>query len=391
MKVPLLDLKGQYSSIKDEARRAIDDVCDSQNFILGPQVKELEEAVASYSGAGYGIGVSSGTDALLISLMALDVSYGDTVLTTPYTFFATGGVISRLGARPVFIDIDPDDYNIDTVKLRLAMEKAIKKGNKPKAVIPVHLYGQCADMDPILKASSEYEIKVVEDAAQAIGAEYKGRRAGSMGDIGCFSFFPSKNLGGFGDGGMVVTNDKQLAEKITILRVHGSSPKYYHKIMGGNFRLDTLQAAVVNIKLKYLENWTSSRQKNAARYNDLFKKSGLVDLTKDDGSRISSGYPIVLPLVRKGNRHIYNQYIIRVWKRDELRKFLSDNEIGTEIYYPLPLHLQECYAYLGHKEGDFPHAEKAAEETLALPIFPELTAVQQAYVVSKIEEFYENG
>ncbi|MEK7279517.1 MAG: DegT/DnrJ/EryC1/StrS family aminotransferase, partial [Nitrospirota bacterium] len=237
MKVPLLDLKGQYSSIKDEARRAIDDVCDSQNFILGPQVKELEEAVASYSGAGYGIGVSSGTDALLISLMALDVSYGDTVLTTPYTFFATGGVISRLGARPVFIDIDPDDYNIDTVKLRLAMEKAIKKGNKPKAVIPVHLYGQCADMDPMIKVASEYDIKVVEDAAQAIGAEYKGRRAGSMGDIGCFSFFPSKNLGGFGDGGMVVTNDKQLAEKITILRVHGSSPKYYHKIMGGNFRL----------------------------------------------------------------------------------------------------------------------------------------------------------
>ncbi|MEK7871680.1 MAG: DegT/DnrJ/EryC1/StrS family aminotransferase, partial [Nitrospirota bacterium] len=359
MKVPLLDLKGQYSSIKDEARRAIDDVCDSQNFILGPQVKELEEAVASYSGAGYGIGVSSGTDALLISLMALDVSYGDTVLTTPYTFFATGGVISRLGARPVFIDIDPDDYNIDTVKLRLAMEKAIKKGNKPKAVIPVHLYGQCADMDPMIKVASEYDIKVVEDAAQAIGAEYKGRRAGSMGDIGCFSFFPSKNLGGFGDGGMVVTNDNHLAEKIAILRVHGSSPKYYHKIMGGNFRLDTLQAAVVNVKLKHLENWTLMRQKNAERYNELFKNTGILDPEKISGSSVSKINPVSLPLVKYGNRHIYNQYIIRVWKRDELRKFLSDNEIGTEIYYPLPLHLQECYAYLGHKEGDFPHAEKA--------------------------------
>jgi dTDP-4-amino-4,6-dideoxygalactose transaminase len=389
MKVPLLDLKAQYSSIKDEARKAIDDVCDSQNFILGPQVKELEEAVARYSGAGYGIGVSSGTDALLISLMALDVSYGDTVLTTPYTFFATGGVISRLGARPVFIDIDPDDYNIDTVKLRLAMEKAIKKGNKPKVVIPVHLYGQCADMDPIIKAALEFDIKVVEDAAQAIGAEYKGRRAGSMGDIGCFSFFPSKNLGGFGDGGMVITNDKQLAEKITILRVHGSSPKYYHKIMGGNFRLDTLQAAVVNVKLKYLENWTLMRQKNAERYNELLKNTGLLDPEKASGSSVSKINPVSLPTVKYGNRHIYNQYIIRAWKRDELRKFLSDNEIGTEIYYPLPLHLQECYAYLGHKEGDFPHAEKAAQETLALPIFPELTADQQAFVVSKIEEFYE--
>ncbi len=388
MKVPLLDLKGQYSSIKDEARRAIDDVCDSQNFILGPQVKELEEAVASYSDAGYGIGVSSGTDALLISLMALDVSYGDTVLTTPYTFFATGGVISRLGARPVFIDIDPDDYNIDTVKLRLAMEKAIKKGNKPKVVIPVHLYGQCADMDPIIKAASEYDIKVVEDAAQAIGAEYKGRRAGSMGYIGCFSFFPSKNLGGFGDGGMVVTNDKQMAEKITILRVHGSSPKYYHKIMGGNFRLDTLQAAVVSVKLKHLDSWTIMRQKNAERYNELFKNTGLFNPEKVSGSSVSKINPVSLPLVKYGNRHIYNQYIIRAWKRDELRKFLSDNEIGTEIYYPLPLHLQECYAYLGYKEGDFPHAEKAAQETLALPIFPELTADQQAYVVSKIAEFY---
>ena len=391
MKVPLLDLKGQYSSIKDEARKAIDEVCDSQNFILGPQVKELEEAVARYSGAGYGIGVSSGTDALLISLMALDVSYGDTVLTTPYTFFATGGVISRLGARPVFVDIDPYDYNIDPVKLRLTIEKTVRENSKPKAIIPVHLYGQCADMDPIIKAASEYEIKVVEDAAQAIGAEYKGRRAGSMGDIGCFSFFPSKNLGGFGDGGMAVTNDKQLAEKITILRVHGSSPKYYHKIMGGNFRLDTLQAAVVNIKLKYLENWHLMRQKNAERYNELFKNTGLVDPAKDSGSRVSTRYPVGLPQVKYGNRHIYNQYIVRVWKRDGLRKFLSDNEIGTEIYYPLPLHLQECYAYLGHKEGDFPHAEKAAQETLALPIYPELTVDQQVYVVNKIEEFYKNG
>ncbi len=389
MKVPLLDLKGQYSSIKDEARRAIDEVCDSQNFILGPQVKELEEAVAGYSGAGYGIGVSSGTDALLISLMALDVSYGDTVLTTPYTFFATGGVISRLGARPVFVDIDPNTYNIDTDKLRLAIKKESDNGAKPKAIIPVHLYGQCADMDPIIKAASEYDIKVVEDAAQAIGAEYNGRRAGSMGDIGCFSFFPSKNLGGFGDGGMVVTNDKQLAEKITILRVHGSSPKYYHKIMGGNFRLDTLQAAVVNIKLKYLENWTLMRQKNAERYNGLFKNTGLFDPAKDSGSSVSTRYPVSLPLVKYGNRHIYNQYIIRAGKRDGLRKFLSENEIGTEIYYPLPLHLQECYAYLGYKEGDFPHAEKAAHETLALPIFPELTADQQAYVVNKIEEFYK--
>lgn len=389
MKVPLLDLKAQYASIKDEVGGVIDEVCNNQNFILGPQVKELEEAVARYSGTRYGIGVSSGTDALLASLMALDVSYGDKVLTTPYTFFATGGVISRLGARPIFVDIDPITYNIDPVKLRSATEREIEKDHRPKAIIPVHLYGQCADMDPILKIAKEYEIKVVEDAAQAIGAEYKGRRAGSIGDLGCFSFFPSKNLGGFGDGGMVVTNDQLLAEKITILRVHGSKPKYYHKIIGGNFRLDTLQAAVVNLKLKYLDDWTASRQKNAERYNELFEKAGLVDPTKDFTGTISSRYPVSLPLAKYGNRHIYNQYAIRAWNRDALRNFLSDQEIGTEIYYPLPLHLQECYSDIGYKEGDFPEAEFAARETLALPIYPELTLDQQRFVVSKIEEFYK--
>lgn len=389
MKVPLLDLKAQYASIKDEVRRVIDEVCDNQSFILGTQVNELEGAVAKYTETRYGIGVSSGTDALLISLMAMAISYGDTVLTTPYTFFATGGVISRLGARPIFVEIDPITYNIDTVRLRLAIEREIGKGNRPKAIIPVHLYGQCADMDPILKIASEYDIKIVEDAAQAIGAEYKGRRAGSIGNLGCFSFFPSKNLGGFGDGGMVVTNDQVLAEKIAVLRVHGSKPKYYHKIIGGNFRLDTLQAAVVNLKLKYLEDWTASRRENAEHYNELFMKTGLVDPKKDFGSTISSRYPINLPHVKDGNRHIYNQYVIRAWKRDELRKFLSNQDIGTEIYYPLPLHLQECYAYLGYKKGDFPESERAAMETLALPIYPELTPDQQAYVVMKVKEFYK--
>lgn len=389
MKVPLLDLKAQYASIKDEVRRVIDEVCDNQSFILGTQVNELEGAVAKYTETRYGIGVSSGTDALLISLMALDISYGDTVLTTPYTFFATGGVIARLGARPIFVEIDPITYNIDPVRLRVTIEREIGKGDKPKAIIPVHLYGQCADMDPILKIASEYDIKIVEDAAQAIGAEYKGRMAGSIGNLGCFSFFPSKNLGGFGDGGMVVTNDQVLAEKTAVLRVHGSKPKYYHKIIGGNFRLDTLQAAVVNLKLKYLEDWTASRRKNAERYNELFMKAGIVDPKKDSGNTISSRYPINLPHVKDGNRHIYNQYVIRAWKRDELRKFLSDQDIGTEIYYPLPLHLQECYAYLGYKKGDFPESERAAMETLALPIYPELTPDQQAYVVMKIKDFYK--
>lgn len=389
MKVPLLDLTVQYASIKDEVKKVIDEVCDNQNFILGPQVKELEEKVARYSGARYGIGVSSGTDALLISLMVLDISHGDKVLTTPYTFFATGGVISRLGATPLFVDIDPSTYNIDPAKLKAIIEKETGKNGRPKAVIPVHLYGQCADMDPILKISGEYEIKVVEDAAQAIGAEYKGRRAGSMGDLGCFSFFPSKNLGGFGDGGMVVTNNHLLAEKVTILRVHGSKPKYYHKMIGGNFRLDTIQAAIVNIKLKYLEGWHTSRQRNAENYNELFTKTGIVDPAKDSKEMISSKYPVSLPCVNNGNRHIYNQYVIRTRNRDELRKFLTDQEIGTEIYYPLPLHLQECYAGLGHKEGDFPESERAAKETLALPIYPELSLDQQEFVVTKIKEFYK--
>ncbi|HLG30473.1 MAG TPA: DegT/DnrJ/EryC1/StrS family aminotransferase [Candidatus Brocadiales bacterium] len=384
MVVPLLDLKAQYKTLRAEIRAAIDEVCESQQFILGPQVKAFEQEIALYSNTKHAIGVSSGTDALLVSLMALDIKIGDEVITPSYSFFATAGVIARLGAKPVFVDIDPLTYNINPSQI----EKQITK--RTKAIMPVHLYGQCCDMTPIIDIANRHNLSLIEDAAQAIGATLsrpspsKGedRRgwAGSMGDLGCFSFFPSKNLGGFGDGGMVVTNNPELAKKIEILRVHGSNPKYYHKVIGGNFRLDALQAAILQVKLKYLDKWTLKRQKNAETYNKLFIEAGLTGNGHDS--------PVALPYTVQGNRHIFNQYVIRAKDRNNLQNFLKANGIGTEVYYPLPLHLQDCFSNLGYKEGDFPESEKAAKETLALPIYPELTQERQEHVVNKIKEFY---
>jgi dTDP-4-amino-4,6-dideoxygalactose transaminase len=375
MQVPLLDLKAQYRKLKPEIMAALETVCDSQRFILGPEVQALEREVADYCGSSEAIGVSSGSDALLIALMALDIGPGDRVITTPYTFFATGGAISRVGAEPLFVDIDPATYNMapDDIEPRLA-RLTPKARDGIKAILPVHLYGQCADMDPIVDLAERRGWAVIEDAAQAIGAEYGRRRAGSLGTCGCFSFFPSKNLGAFGDGGMVTTHSADLAERIRKLRVHGSHPKYYHQLIGGNFRLDAIQAAVLRVKLKYLDQWSAARQENARTYGELFTAAGLQER-------------IHLPVVST-NRHIYNQYVIQVAeKRDELRDHLTAQGIGSEIYYPVPLHLQECFAALGYSPGDFPQAEKAAARTVALPIYPELQPEQLAYVVDQIAAF----
>ncbi len=376
MKVPLLDLKSQYQSIKEEILKVTEEIFESQYFILGPWVETLEKEIAGYCFSKHAVGVSSGTDALLISLMAADIGPQDTVITTPYTFFATVGSISRVGARPIFVDVDPDTYNISPEGLDNAIAAmAGKERARLRAVIPVHLYGQCADMDPILKITAEYNLLVIEDAAQAVGAEYREKRAGSMGDFGCFSFFPSKNLGAFGDGGLVTTSSDDFYDKLRILRVHGAHPKYYHSLTGGNFRLDAIQAAIVSIKLKFLDNWTGARQENARKYRELFASSGLADVAR-------------LP-VEKENRHIYNQFVISLEeKRDELRLFLDDAGIGTEVYYPVPLHLQKCFSDLDYKKGDFPVAEHAALHSLALPIYPELSDDQQEYVVDKIKAFY---
>jgi dTDP-4-amino-4,6-dideoxygalactose transaminase len=365
MNVPLLDLKAQYQAIKPEIDAAIAEVMESQHFILGPKVEELEKAVAAYSRCSHAIGVSSGSDALLACLMAEDVGTGDEVITTPYSFFATAGAISRLGATPVFVDIDPVTYNLDVSQV------SSKVTPKTRAIIPVHLYGQMADMDAVMAIAQKHDLVVIEDAAQAIGAEYKGRRAGSIGHYGCFSFFPSKNLGGAGDGGMIVTNDARRGEKVRCLRGHGAKPKYYHKLVGGNFRLDALQAAVVSAKLPHLDDWTAARQRNAKKYDQLLSGANL---------------PIGLPAVVT-NRHIFNQYVIRVTNRDDLQAYLKQKGIGTEVYYPVPLHLQECFAYLGNKPGAFPESERAAKETLALPIHPELTDAQARFVVECIREF----
>jgi len=376
MRVPLLDLKIQYKTIKEEVLKVAEEIFDSQYFILGPKVETLEKEIAEYCSTTYARGVSSGTDALLICLMAADVGQGAHVITTPYTFFGTAGSIVRAGAQPVFADIDMDTYNISPrsiEKVISAMPTTERK--KLKAVVPVHLYGQCADMDSILDIAEKYKLIVIEDAAQAIGAEYKEKRAGSMGDFGCFSFYPSKNLGAFGDGGIVTTHSDEFDEKIRILRDHGQDPKYFHQFIGGNFRLDALQAAIVSIKLKYLDSWSQARQENAKTYQRLFNKSGLEDR-------------VYVP-IEKESRHIYNQYIIRVKdKRDDLRAFLTDCGIGTDIYYPVPLHLQKCFRYLNYKSGDFPVSETAADQTLAIPVYPELSHEQQAYVVEKIKEFY---
>jgi dTDP-4-amino-4,6-dideoxygalactose transaminase len=419
MEIPLVDLKAQYVEIKEEVQKAVDAVFESQQFILGPNVKKLEEHIAAYSNVHHGIGVSSGTDALLVSLMALNIGRGHGVITSPFSFFATAGVIARLGTTPIFVDIDPKTYNIDPEKLRELVETgcdAHQETGRPveqksqvhiKAIIPVHLYGQCADMDPIMETAQKAHLDIVEDAAQAIGAIYYSKRltpkgdetaiiartsgentgtrgerpraackAGSMGRLGCFSFFPTKNLGGFGDAGMLVTDDEIMAEKIKVLRVHGSQPKYHHHLIGGNFRLDELQAAILNVKFLHLERWTEARRKNAERYDRLFEEMGLTE-------------HIHLPVIKGGNRHIFNQYVIRVPHRDKLREFLYGSGVGTEVYYPIPLHLQKCFEYLRYKKGDLPESEKAAEETIALPIYPELSYEQQEYVVDQIKNFYE--
>jgi dTDP-4-amino-4,6-dideoxygalactose transaminase len=446
MKVPLLDLKAQYQTIKDEIKETMEEVLDSQHFILGPKVEALEDAIASYCGCNYGVGVSSGTDALLIALMVKGIGPGQGVVTVPYTFFSTAGSVYRLGARPFFVDIDPLTYNIDPDGIETFVEVECNfdssagalvhksSGSRIRAIIPVHLYGQCADMDRIMEIARRYNLVVIEDAAQAIGTEYPStksgepRRAGSMGHFGCFSFFPSKNLGGCGDGGMVTT-DKEMAEKLKILRAHGSKPKYYHRLVGGNFRLDALQAAVLLVKFKYLDTWTDKRRQNAAYYNSLFQESGLVEkgfifpprAVWESGSEMNLSNPesppaitsaqarragaILHPVesrlrrVRKAEfhraspqlvGHIYNQFVIRAKRRDELRAYLSEHGIGSEIYYPLPLHLQSCFTELGYKAGDFTESEKAAAETLALPIYPELEPVQQEYVVAKVNSFYAN-
>jgi len=374
IRVPLLDLKAQYATIKAEILDAVHAVFDSQMFILGPVVQECERLCAEYSGCRHGVGVTSGSDALLICLMAEGIGPGDEVITTPYTFFATAGCIARVGAKPVFVDICPKTFNIKAADIESRITP------RTRAIIPVHLYGQCADMDPILDVAARHKLIVIEDAAQAIGAEYKGRRAGSMGHYGCFSFFPSKNLGGAGDGGMVVTQDPQRAENLSVLRNHGSKPKYYHSLVGGNFRLDALQAAVINVKIRHLDRWTAARQANAERYRTLFTEAGLV-------ANGAVGLPYAVP----GARHIYNQFVIRVAHRDALRAYLQEQGIGTEVYYPVPLHLQKCFASLGYQEGDCPESETAAQQTLALPIYPELTDEQLGHVVATIKRFCEQG
>lgn len=376
MKVPLLDLKRQYEQIRDECLRVTESIYESQQFILGSHVETLESEISHYCGARFSVGVSSGTDALLVSLMAAGVAAGDRVLTSPYTFFATAGAIRRLGAKPVFVDIEPDTYNMDPGALEAVLEQmAAGERQKLKAIIPVHLYGQCVEMAAIADIADRLDLVIIEDAAQAIGAAYKDKRAGAMGDFGCFSFFPSKNLGAFGDGGIVTTQSHDLYERLKILRVHGGHPKYYHRVIGGNFRLDALQAAIVSVKLRYLDQWTARRQANAQKYAALFKSAGL------DGV-------IGLP-VEKQARHIYNQYVIRVpEKRDALCEWLSASGVGNEIYYPVPLHLQACFDDLGYQPGDMPVAEAAANQTLALPIFPELSDGELAYVVDCIKGFY---
>ncbi|MBI5453796.1 MAG: DegT/DnrJ/EryC1/StrS family aminotransferase [Deltaproteobacteria bacterium] len=371
MKVQLLNLAAQYNKIKSEVLKEIKAVCDSQHYVLGKNVAGLEAEIASYCGARHAIGVASGTDAILLALMAAGVKQGDKVATTPFTFFATAGSIARLGAIPVFVDIDPRTYNIDPD----ALASVIKKTKSIKAVIPVHLYGQCAEMAPINSVCKKKGIAVIEDAAQSIGAEYRGKKAGAIGDIGCFSFYPTKNLGCFGDGGMATTNNDRLADKLRMLRVHGSRVRYYHEEVGANSRLDELQAAVLRVKLKYLEKWTEARIKNAERYTRLFKKAGL------EGA-------VALPHVEGWNRSVYNQYVIRVKKRDELRAWLGGEGVGSEVYYPLSLHMQKCFKYLGYGKGSFPASESAAKEVLALPIYAELKPVQQEYVVAKIAEFH---
>jgi dTDP-4-amino-4,6-dideoxygalactose transaminase len=392
--VPLLDLKAQFAQIRAAVMPVIEEVCAGQRFILGDHVTALEAEIARYCSASFGVGVSSGTDALLLALMALNVGAGDEVITSPFTFFATAGTIARAGARPVFCDIDPLTFNLSAAAVENFIERHCavhtgaagvgrlvnrSTGGVIKALMPVHLYGQSADMDPLMDIAKRYQLKVIEDAAQAIGSEYRGGvRAGSIGDIGCFSFFPSKNLGAFGDAGLCTAQDPALAEHMRVLRVHGGKPKYYHAVIGGNFRIDELQAAVLRVKLKYLDEWTAGRQRNAAVYDAAFAAGAFA-------GRLET------PKAMPGYRHIFNQYVVRVRDRDALREFLAKRAVGTEIYYPVPLHLQKCFAYLGHQEGDFPEAERAARDTLALPVYPELARQQLDYVISTVGEFVSSS
>jgi dTDP-4-amino-4,6-dideoxygalactose transaminase len=386
--VPLLDLKAQFAQIRAEVMPIIDQVCASQYFILGEHVRGFEEEVARYCSTSAGIGVSSGTDALLLALMALGVGPGDEVITSPFTFFATAGAIARLGARPVFCDIDPVTFNLSPAAVQSFIDERCSvqgrdlihraTGGRIKALLPVHLYGQSADMDPLMVIARQHDLKVIEDAAQAIGTEYKGVRVGSIGDVGCFSFFPSKNLGAFGDAGLCTTSQAELAESLRVLRVHGGKPKYFHAVIGGNFRIDELQAAVLRVKLKYLDGWTEGRQRNAALYTQALAAAEL-------GARLRT------PVAIAGSRHIFNQYVVRAHSRDALKQFLADHGIGTEIYYPVPLHLQTCFGYLGYRLGDFPESERAAAETLALPVYPELNPEQLDHVVNVIQQFYTSN
>jgi dTDP-4-amino-4,6-dideoxygalactose transaminase len=371
MNVPLLDLRAQFQTIRDEVMAAVERVFESQHFILGPEVEAFERDAAEYCRVKHAIGCGSGSDALLLALTALGVGPGDEVVTASFSFFATAGSIARLGARPVFVDILPDDFNVDPDLI----ERAITP--RAKAILPVHLFGQCAEMDEIREVAERHNLPVVEDAAQAIGAGYRERSAGAMGAVGCFSFFPSKNLGGAGEGGLMTTDDDDLAEKLSLLRVHGMRPKYYHKVVGVNSRLDALQAAVLGVKLKYLDWWSDARRRNAERYDKLFAEACVEEVTT--------------PAVRPNRRHIFNQYTIRCSRRDELMDFLKRRGVGSEIYYPAPLHLQECFAHLGYKPGDLPATERASRECLSLPIYPELTEEMQRYVVEKIAEFYREA
>lgn len=385
MQVPLLDLKQQYQSIKKEIDEALIRVAESQYFILGPEVEKMEKSFNEYLKVKHSVGVSSGTDALLLALMAIDIKPGDEVICPTYSFFATAGVIARLHAKPVFAECDPVTFNIDPNKI----EELITPTTK--AIIPVHLYGQSCEMDRIMEIAKKHDLFVVEDGAQAIGVQYKdGRYVGSIGDIGCFSFFPSKNLGCFGDGGLTTTNDDYLGERLHIMRVHGGKPKYYHKVIGGNFRIDAIQSAVINVKLPHLESWSEKRRQNAAFYTQKFIEAGLAEaegkICYDDKNKVLLPKPVYKDSGVK-NYHIYNQYIIRVENRDACRQFLTDNKIATEIYYPVPFHLQECFADLGYKKGDFPVSEAAADTSIALPIYPELTREQLSFVVEKIGEF----
>jgi len=369
--IQLLDLKAQYKTIKKEIDEAMKGVVDTQSFILGKDVEGLEQEIARYCGTKYAVGVASGTDAIQLALRAVGVGAGDEVITVPFTFIATAEAMSNLGAKPVFVDIDPKTYNMDPALI----EKAITK--KTKAIVPVHLYGQCVDIDKILAIAKKHGLKVLEDCAQAIGAMYNGKRAGSFGDAGCISFFPSKNLGGFGDGGMVVTNDENISKQVKLMRVHGSSSKYSHSVLGYNSRLDNLQAAILRVKLRSLDSWADKRRANAAYFNDVFSK--LKNIT--------------IPYVDKRNVHVYHQYVLMVGHavRDAFIDFLGASGIESRVYYPIPLHLQECYAFLGYKKGDFPVSEKAALGTFALPVYPELSDADKKCIVEKVKEFHDKN